>query len=137
MPIGMVLRSTRPGRAARTALALAAALAIASCGESPGFGYGIAARNETAVRLHFAVIRSDGQLLDLAGSDTAAGAQTLLLSGALLTPEEKVVANWCTVGDLIAYDANDREVARHAPPLCANKQDIWVISGLESPLSSP
>lgn len=120
-----------------TLIALVLAVFVVGCGEGPGFGYGISARNDTGIRLHFAIIRTDGTTLVLAGSDTAPGAQTLLVGGSQLDPEGKIVANWCTVGDVIAYGPDGQEIGRRKPPLCADKQDIWIVTNAAFPLASP
>ena len=106
------------------------ALLIAGCGEGPGFGYTIAARNDTGIRLHFALTRSDGTVQSLALSDTAPGAQTVLISGSLLS-DSGIVLNWCTVGDVIAYGPDNQVVGRRSPQLCADKQDLWIVTNAQ------
>jgi hypothetical protein len=91
--------------------------------ENPGFGDGIEVRNETEFTLHFRVWSGDKSY---ALAPEARPRQTeAVLSGSAIGPNSLVTKNGCTTGDLVAFDADGNEIARHSPPLCVD--DLWVI----------
>jgi hypothetical protein len=98
---------------------------LSSCGvrlpgDDSGFSSGIGVDNRTVRTLHFRVFDRD-RSYDLA--PTALGRQTALVIGN--SSHTSILEDGCTVGDLVAFDENENEVARHPPPLCID--DVWVI----------
>jgi hypothetical protein len=116
----------------RFPLVILVGLAVSGCltlPENPGFGDGIGVRNETEVTLHFRVWAGNESY---ALAPEARPRQTeAVLSGSEIGPNSLVTKDGCTTGDLVAFDPDGNEVARHAPPLCVD--DLWVI---DSPASS-
>jgi hypothetical protein len=123
---------TRRFPGVRGIVLLLVAGALAGCAESPGFNVSISVTNKTAVPLHFTIVRTDGVTATIP-TDVPAGAQMPLISGGQLDASVKWVLNNCTVGPLIAYGPDGLEMARHAPPLCASNNTIWIIGGTGTP----
>jgi hypothetical protein len=92
----------------------------------PGIDDGIGVRNETEFTLHFRVWSGDKSYA-LAPVARPRQIETVL-SGSEISPNSLVTENGCTTGDLVAFDPDDNEIARHSAPLCVH--DLWVI---ESP----
>jgi hypothetical protein len=81
--------------------------------------------NGTDVTLHFTIIKADGTALEL--STVIAPGETGTLLSLTQPASLGALADGRTVGDLVAYDPNGRETARHRPPLCVKSQDHWAI----------
>jgi hypothetical protein len=100
--------------------------------ENPGFGSGVAVRNETELTLHFRVWAGSKSY---ALAPVARPRQTeTVLSGSEIGPNSLVTKNGCTTGDLVAFDPGGNEIARHSAPLCVD--DLWVI-GTTASSSAP
>jgi hypothetical protein len=114
-------------------VAVALAFTLASCSDVSRTD-AVWVVNNTHVTLHFTIIKLDGKPFDLT-DEVPPGELVGLLSGFQLD-SDSLGLNRCTVGDLIAYDPNGREVARHPPGLCARTKDVWTIAPLGSPQPS-
>lgn len=79
-------------------------------------------RNNTDVTLHFTIVLADGRPFDMT-YEVSPGETIGLIPGG----SGNLGDDGCTAGDLIAYDPSGREVARHAPGLCARTRDLWRI----------
>ncbi|HJQ89906.1 MAG TPA: hypothetical protein VJ820_20865 [Propionibacteriaceae bacterium] len=83
----------------------------------------VTAVNETSETLEFKVF-GDGEWLDLPTS-LPPGRDGAILYGTDLVEPSRLTVDGCTEGDVVAYGPDDREVARHPPPLCDG--DNWII----------
>jgi hypothetical protein len=119
-------RAWRSGRVVLRllAFAVAALLVVAGVASCDRFG-AITVRNNTTVLLHFYVVGTDGAKFPLV-STVASGASGAVIYGGNFNNGSLITRNGCTVGDLVALDPTGREVARKAPPLCAN--DTWTVN---------
>lgn len=91
---------------------------------------GVLAENRTTVTLTLEMPRGSRPAFTL--GTLHAGRTGLLISEADLGPNSLLAANGCTKYDVVAYDPEGREVARHGPGLCMG--DTWVV---EIPASAP
>jgi hypothetical protein len=108
----------------RAAVAVGLCLIVASCIETPSEP--VVVQNNTTERLTFGLVLADGTE-DRLGRDAPPGERVALLAPYQLEEDFGLGKDGCTVGDLIAYGEDGREVARHPPPLCALDLEIWVI----------
>jgi hypothetical protein len=120
-----MLDVARPGRriwlrALLVALIASVALAVASCDRFVG----IAVHNNTTVPLHFYVGGVNGAAYPLT-AQVPPGDTFNVISRGDFDPGSLITRKGCTVGDLVALDPTGREVARKAPPLCAD--DTWTV----------
>ena len=95
---------------------------VSGCGE---LGDNVGVENRTSARLFFEITRSDGQLVRLLPAGVGPGQRSALLAAVHFAPEAGLTRNNCTLSDVVARDADGREVARRAPPLCLGER--WVI----------
>jgi hypothetical protein len=118
------------------ALSIALALALSGCGRFPGddsgLASGVSVRNATQLTLHFKVFTSTRPYTWT--TVARPGDQSLVIPSSSLGRTSEIAENGCTVVDLVAFDENENEVARHPPPLCVD--DVWVIEDPEAS-SSP
>jgi hypothetical protein len=100
-----------------------AALALTGCIDR-GLTDAVVIVNHTPDTLRFALIAEDGRWFDLMAPATS-GTSAIVLSGSQLSDGAGLMRDRCTLGDLIAFDANGHTVARLLPPLCA--PGTWVM----------
>lgn len=103
------------------------AAALSGCfglpGSDPDLGSGVGVRNETEFTLHFRVWSGDKSYA--LASEVRPRQTDLLLGGPEIGPNSLVTTDGCTTGDLVAFDPDGNEIARHSAPLCVD--DLWVI----------
>jgi hypothetical protein len=109
------------------AVLVVACLIVFGCDQ--GLTRGIYAENRTSTPLRFAVILADGDLHSIPG-DVQPGDRIDLQPD--FGSESVATKDGCTVGDVIAYDADGTEVARRHPPFCFG-DEVWVIAPNASP----
>ncbi len=84
----------------------------------------ISVNNRTTQRLSFEVL-VDGEALALFGP-IGPGETSPIIAFTGVVPNKRLLGNdGCTLRDVIAYDDEEREVARHPPGLCIG--ETWVI----------
>lgn len=104
------------------------AIAVGACNFPPGdpSSYVVNVENRTSSDLHFTAQVDNG--IDL-GEKVPANQTRHILYSLGPPPSSDVIfrGGLCTTVDIVAYDANEQEVARHPPGLCM--RDTWVIGG--------
>jgi hypothetical protein len=106
-------------------LFVVALLATPAYGCDPQLSAGVSVDNRTASELHFRVQLEPGRDLYVPPATVGPHAIDLVL------PAPVMPRGGCAAGAMVAFDEDDREVARRDQPVCIG--DTWVIDSLARP----